>query len=98
VESGTTLPLQMAGQVAAASPSVIVVGGSDATGAVLVATFDGGRTWTIVARLGAVTIADLGLTTATQGVVISAPSGGPVRLLMTRDGGRTWRAVGSTGG
>ncbi len=98
VESGTTVPLQMAGQVAAASPSVIVVGGSDATGAVLVATFDGGRTWTIVARLGAVTIADLGFTTATQGVVISAPSGGPARLLMTRDGGRTWRAVGSTGG
>jgi photosystem II stability/assembly factor-like uncharacterized protein len=98
VESGTTVPLQMAGQVAAASPSVIVVGGSDATGAVLVVTFDGGRTWTIVARLGAVTIADLGFTTAKQGVVISAPSGGPARLLMTRDGGRTWRAVGSTGG
>ena len=98
VESGAAVPLQMAAQVASASPSVIVVGGSDATGAVLVATFDGGRTWTIVARLGAVTIADLGFTTAAQGVVITAPAGGPASLLMTRDGGRTWAAVGTAGG
>jgi len=98
VESGAAVPLQMAAQVASASPSVIVVGGSDATGAVLVATFDGGRTWIIVARLGAVTIADLGFTTAAQGVVITAPAGGPASLLMTRDGGRTWAAVGTAGG
>jgi hypothetical protein len=90
--------VQMASQVAAASPSVIVVGGSDATGAVLVGTFDGGGTWTVVARLGAVEIADLGFTTATQGVVITVSSDGPASLLVTRDGGRTWGAVGVTGG
>jgi hypothetical protein len=98
VESGAAVPLQMAAQVASASQSVIVVGGSDATGAVLVATFDGGRTWAVVAHLGAVAIADLGFTTATQGVVITASANGTASLLMTRDGGRTWRAVGSTGG
>ena len=98
VESATAVPLQMAAQVAAASPSVIVVGGSDATGAALVGTFDGGGTWTVVARLGAVEIADLGFTTATQGVVITVSSDGPASLLVTRDGGRTWSAVGSTGG
>jgi len=98
VESATAVPLQMPAQVAAASPSVIVVGGSDATGAVLVGTFDGGGTWTVVARLGAVEIADLGFTTATQGVVITVSSDGPASLLVTRDGGRTWGAVGSAGG
>jgi photosystem II stability/assembly factor-like uncharacterized protein len=97
VESATAVPLQMPVQVAAASPSVIVVGGNDATKAVLVATFDGGRTWTTVARLGAVEIVDLGFTTATQGVVITA-SAGQANLLMTRDGGRTWQAVGTPGG
>jgi photosystem II stability/assembly factor-like uncharacterized protein len=98
VESGTAVPLQMAAQAAAASPSVIVVAGSDSTGATLVATFDGGRTWTVVARLGAVTIRDLGFTTADQGVVFATPAGGPASLLVTRDGGRTWSAVGSSGG
>ena len=97
VESATTVPLQAAGQVAPASTSVIVVGGSDATGAILVGTFDGGRTWTIVAQLGAVQIADLGFTTATQGVVITVSSDGPASLLMTRDGGRTWSGVGAAG-
>ena len=97
VESGTAVPLTTAAQVAAASPSTIVVGGFDAKGAVLVATFDGGRTWAVVARLGA-TIADLGFTTAAQGVVITAPADGTASLLMTRDGGRTWRAVGGAGG
>jgi hypothetical protein len=98
VESGPAVPLQMAAQATAASPSVIVVGGSDSTGTVLVATFDGGRTWTVVARLGTVAIADLGFTTPTQGVVIATPAGRPATLLVTRDGGRTWRAVGATGG
>ena len=97
VESGTAVLLTTAAQVAAASPSTIVVGGFDAKGAVLVATFDGGRTWAVVARLGA-TIADLGFTTAAQGVVITAPADGTASLLMTRDGGRTWRAVGGAGG
>lgn len=97
-ESGTAVPLTMAAQAAAASPPVIVVGGSDSTGTLLVATFDGGRAWTVVARLGAVAIADLGFTSATQGVVIATPAGAPASLLVTRDGGHTWRAVGAAGG
>jgi len=98
VESSTAVPVQLAAQVAAASPSVVVVAGSDSTGARLVATFDGGRTWTVVALLGAVTIRDLGFTSAEQGVVITTSAGAPAGLLMTRDGGRTWRAVGAAGG
>jgi hypothetical protein len=98
VEAGATLPLQMIAEAAAASASTIVVAGSDASGALLVATFDAGRTWAAVARLGAVTITDLGFTTPTQGVAIATPEGGPASLLETRDGGRTWRAIGVAGG
>ena len=98
VESGAAVPLQMEAQVAAASPSVIVAAVNDAAGAALVATFDAGRTWAVVARLGAVGITDLGFTTATQGVAITVPADGAASLLMTRDGGHTWRAVGMTGG
>jgi hypothetical protein len=98
VDSATLVPLQMAAQIAAASPSAIVVGGSDASGTVLVGTFDGGRTWDVVARLGAVEIADLGFTTTAEGVVIVVPADGPASLLVTRDEGRTWSAVGAAGG
>ena len=96
--SGTVAPVQMASQVAASSASMIVVAGSDSTGARLVATFDGGRTWTVVASLGAVTIRDLGFTSAQQGVVITTSADAPASLLMTRDGGHTWRAAGAGGG
>jgi photosystem II stability/assembly factor-like uncharacterized protein len=88
----------MAAMAATASPSVVVVGGSDATGSVLAATTDAGRTWKIVTRLPAGQIADLGFTTATQGVVIVGGAGGSASLLMTRDGGHTWRAVAVAGG
>ena len=88
----------MAARITSPSPSVIVVGGSDATGAILVGTYDGGRTWSVVAPLGAVSIADLGFTTTSQGVVVTAPADGPASLLMTRDGGQTWRPVPMTGG
>ena len=43
--AGTAAPLTMAAMAAMASPSVVVVGGSDATGSVLAATTDAGRTW-----------------------------------------------------
>jgi hypothetical protein len=96
--AGTAAPLTMAAMAAMASPSVVVVGGSDATGSVLAATTDAGRTWKIVTRLPAGQIADLGFTTATQGVVIVGGAGGSASLLMTRDGGHTWRAVAVAGG
>ena len=95
--SGTAAPLTMAAMAAMASPSVVVVGGSDATGSVLAATTDAGRIWKVVARLPAGQIADLGFTTATQGVVIVGGVGGSASLLMTRDGGQTWHAVAVAG-
>ncbi len=98
VEAATTVPLTTTGQITAASPSVIVVGGTDATGAVLVATFDAGRTWSVVARLGTAEPVDLGFTTPTQGVLIAASGDAPATFWMTRDGGRTWSVVGAAGG
>ena len=96
-ESATAVPLTMGAMAAAASPSVIVVSGSDGTGAILVATFDAGQSWSVVARLGSVQIADLGFTTPTQGVVVAAGANGPATLLMTRDGGHTWSPVRQAG-
>ncbi len=96
-ESATAVPLTMGAKAAAASPSVIVVGGSDATGALLVATFDAGKSWSVVARLGSVQVMDLGFTTPTQGVVVASGANGPATLLMTRDGGHTWSPVGQAG-
>ena len=98
VEAASAVPLTMTAAIAAASPSVAVVGGTDATGAALVATFDAGRTWSVVARLGTADLADLGFTTPTQGVVVTTSADKPATLMMTRDGGRTWRAVGAAGG
>ncbi len=96
-EAATAVPLTMSGQITAASPSVIVVGGTDATGAVLVATFDAGRTWSVVGRLGTADPVDLGFTTPTQGVVVATSGDAPATFWMTRDGGRTWSAVGAAG-
>jgi photosystem II stability/assembly factor-like uncharacterized protein len=95
--SGTAAPLTTAAMAAMASPSAVVVGGSDGTGSVLAATTDAGRTWKVVARFPAGQIADLGFTTATQGVVIVGGVGGSASLLMTRDGGQTWHAVAVAG-
>ena len=95
VAAPTAVPLTMTAAIAGASPNVTVVGGTDATGAALVGTFDGGRTWSVVARLGTGGLTDLGFTTATQGVVVATSGNGPGTLYMTRDGGRTWAAVGS---
>ncbi len=94
VAATTPVPLTTTAGITAASPSVTVVGGSDAAGAALVGTFDGGRTWSVVAPLGTAGLTDLGFTTATQGVVIVTSGNGPGILYMTRDGGRTWGAVG----
>jgi photosystem II stability/assembly factor-like uncharacterized protein len=88
----------MTSQIATASASVTVVGGTDATGAVLVATFDAGRTWSVVARLGTADPVDLGFTTPTQGVLVATSGDVPATFWMTRDGGRTWSVVGAAGG
>ena len=97
-EAATAVPLTTTGKITTASPSVIVVGGTDATGAVLVATFDAGRTWSVVARLWTADPVDLGFTTPTQGVLVAASGDAPATFWMTRDGGRTWSVVGAAGG
>ena len=73
--------------------TVVVSGGTPSGGSELVASFDGGATWAVVLSLsGAGSLADLGFTTAEQGVVMAYADAGS-KLLMTRDGGRTWSAV-----
>ena len=90
----------LTGIAAAPGTSTIVVAGSVAGGdPALVATFDGGRTWSRVASLSALGgFSELGFTTSQQGVTISRTADGASRLVMTRDGGRTWEAVELIGG
>jgi photosystem II stability/assembly factor-like uncharacterized protein len=64
------------------------VAGVRGSGAALEATFDGGFSWQRVRTLGGGSFADLGFTTATQGVLIDA-----YHLYMTRDGGHTWSQI-----
>jgi len=92
VETGPRTPVGGASGVASPDRSTIVIAGSDASGSILVGSFDGGLTWSTVLGAGAATFADLGFTTATQGIVITT-AGTANHLLMTRDGGRTWGAV-----
>jgi hypothetical protein len=88
--SGTQIPGSLAGQIAsgAVDSAVVVAGGIDST--LLEATFDRGRTWTIVLDFQAMTVVDLGFTTAEQGVMVALGADGSGRLFMTRDGGHTW--------
>jgi len=80
-----------AGAIASPSPSVVVVGGSD-----LVATFDGGQTWTTVYTApsgGGPGFRLVGFTTPDQGVAIAGSAGQGSTMLMTRDGGHSWSVV-----
>ncbi|HZQ59280.1 MAG TPA: hypothetical protein VFA84_14670 [Acidimicrobiales bacterium] len=82
--------------LAVASPSAgTIVAAVQAAGpAALEATFDAGATWSQVSTAAGVDAADLGFTTATQGVVVfRTPAGDGGTLQITRDGGRTWREV-----
>ena len=90
----------LAGIAAApAVPTVVAAGSLVGGGAALVATFDGGRTWSRVATLaGTSSFSELGFTTSDQGVVIARTADGASHLVMTRDGGRTWGAVDLVGG
>ena len=72
----------------AATPAAIVVGVPTGT---LIRSADQGVTWaTAYHRAGTSTFADVGFTTATQGVAVLVS---PATLLMTHDAGRTWAAV-----
>ncbi len=79
---------------APAQPTVVVAGSlSNAGGSGLVASFDLGKTWTVVyAPKGAGSFSELGFTTPQQGVAITT-AGSMSNLVMTRDGGHTWAPV-----
>jgi photosystem II stability/assembly factor-like uncharacterized protein len=77
--------------IASPAPAVAVVGGTD-----LVATFDGGRTWTTVYRpttTGGSGFGFVGFTSPLQGVAVTGQPGQGSTLLVTRDGGHTWSVV-----
>jgi len=80
--SPVAVPVSGVSVVASPAPSTIVVAG----GTGLEASFDGGHTWAKVA--GGPPWADMGFTTASQGVAVS--NGG---VLMTHDGGHIWSPV-----
>ena len=77
--------------VAAGRPETIVA----ANGNKLVATFDGGKSWTTVAgSAGGSMFTFVGFTNATQGVAIEQTLGSTTAAaLMTYDGGKTWTTV-----
>ncbi|HTS14193.1 MAG TPA: hypothetical protein VMH24_00890, partial [Candidatus Sulfotelmatobacter sp.] len=97
-ELSPAVPMTGADEIATPDGTTIAVAGQGpvdgqgASTALVIASFDGGRTWRTVLSPGQVTFADLGFTTSTQGVLITQ-SGGTSRLWMTRDGGHTWAAV-----
>ena len=77
--------------VASPSTSVLVAGVEGQ----LLATFDGGTTWSTVYPGAATAMIDyVGFTTTSQGVAIEGTIVGPLgTLLMTMDGGHTWTPV-----
>ena len=95
-----SVPLSDPSAIASSGPSVVVLGGwlSQTQGPAIVATFDGGQTWTTLHLQGNVTVTYLGFTTPAQGVAIVQAGGQGGSLLMTRDGGHTWSTVAFGGG
>jgi hypothetical protein len=79
----------------AAAPGVITIAGFGATSAVLISSFDGGRTRPGVydAPAGVTAVAELGFTTALQGVAVLTGPADRGSLVMTRDGAHTWAPV-----
>ncbi|MGH7640872.1 MAG: WD40/YVTN/BNR-like repeat-containing protein [Candidatus Dormibacteria bacterium] len=79
--------------IASPAPGVAVVAG----GSGLLATFDGGATWTTVYTAPADTgVAYVGFETSTQGVAIASDDAGATTvgaLLITFDGGHSWSPV-----
>lgn len=73
----------------------VAVADSDSNPGSLVATFDGGATWTTVyEQPGSASWTDLGFTSRDRGVAVTVePRLTAGALVMTDDGGHTWRAV-----
>ena len=99
VPGPTAIPVTAANFIAAPSPGHAVVSGPAADGgAVLVATEDGGATWTTVFRqAGGGSWLELGFTTATQGVAIESVTSGGTIMLLSHDSGHSWQPVTFTG-
>ncbi len=87
VRTGSTLPTYPAFEAAAASRTTIAVTGVRGSSDALELTFNGGVTWHRAMTFTSAP-ADLGFTTASQGVLVSAS-----RLWMTRDGGHSWSRI-----
>lgn len=78
------------GVLASPNPSAVVVSSSTAGANQLLATFNGGRHWSVVFRGNAFY---LGFTSAAQGVgLVQSPSGSS-SMIMTFDGGHHWSRV-----
>ena len=96
---GTKVPFEL--QSFALAPGTSTLVASRSTGSEdLVASFDGGSTWSTVLR-GAASAGhfkDLGFTTANQGVAIEVTYGASSSLLMTHDGGHSWAPVAFSSG
>lgn len=92
------IPVHSVVGIAAPDPSVALVAGEDVgsseVGSALVATFDGGRSWSRAFSPG---LADLRFTTISEGVgfIVGGGGGGPVTgsLVKTSDGGHSWSIV-----
>lgn len=95
-QASSSLPVRTVYPIAAATPSVWVVGSADTVAdhpqALLLRTADGGRTWKTVRQAGEKNWIELGFTSPQQGIVIGEGNGD--KLLMTFDSGRSWAPAG----
>jgi photosystem II stability/assembly factor-like uncharacterized protein len=82
--------------VAPPAATMFKADGGASSGSEVIASHDGGLTWTVVLGPSQGWVSYLGFTTASQGVLITSDVGGDQghsQLLMTRDGGHTWTPV-----
>lgn len=91
----STVPAVSLDAIAAPAAGVMVLSGESPTARELVASFDGGVSWTPVLQVeGQGAWQDLGFTSPEQGMVIETGADAqPGQFLMTHDGGRSWAPV-----
>jgi photosystem II stability/assembly factor-like uncharacterized protein len=92
-----TVPLGSVAAAAATGDTVLAAGGvrGGSGGSVIVATFDGGRTWSSVHESTASGgLADLAFIDALHASAVARTGGPDGTLLRSDDGGRTWTSIG----